>query len=50
MQVNNNDSSLKTEKNTKKVSADTLYICASILIAALMICYFLREISINVLY
>lgn len=38
------------DKETDVISKDTLFICGAILIAAIMICYFLRAISINVLY
>ena len=40
----------EVDNETEKISKDTLYICASILISAALICYYLREISINVLY
>lgn len=44
------DNSLEVNNKTNEISKDTLFICAAILIAATMICYFLRVISINVLY
>jgi hypothetical protein len=47
---NSVDNSLKVNNKTNDVSKDTLFICGAILIAATMICYFLREIAINVLY